>query len=379
MHRAGVNFSEKQILIVDDAPDNLRVLSSMLTKQGYTVRKALHGKMALTACGISLPDLILLDIKMPDMNGYEVCQHLKASEHTRDVPVIFLSALDGALDKVKAFSAGGADYITKPFQVEEVLARIENQLTVGHLQRQLAEKNARLEQFNQELTRSNAELEKFAYIASHDLQSPLQVIVACADLLSRKYEDTLDADAEHAFQEILNSCLRMKNLIHELLTYSRVGKNSLKFEPADCTAVLEEALANLHADISSSGACITHSQLPKVMGSRTQLMQLFQNLISNSIKFRRPSVPPKIEISAQAQKSGEWLIAVRDNGIGIAPENFHRLFEAFQRLHSYSQYPGSGLGMAICKKIVDCHGGRIWVESQQDVGTTICFTIPPVI
>lgn len=148
--------------------------------------------------------------------------------------------------------------------------------------------------------------------------------------------------------------------------------------PADCQTVLEEALANLHFDISSSGACITHSQLPKVMGNRTQLMQLFQNLISNAIKFRRPSVAPKIEISAQAHKSGEWLIAVRDNGIGMAPEHFERIFEAFHRLHSYSEYPGTGLGMAICKKIVERHGGRIWVESQQDVGTTIYFTIPSV-
>lgn len=219
MKRAGVDLSEKEILIVDDAPDNLRVLSSMLTKQGYSVRKALNGKMALTACATSLPDLILLDIRMPEMDGYEVCDHLKASERTRDVPVIFLSALDGALDKVKAFSAGGADYITKPFQVEEVLARIANQLTVRHLQRQLAEKNARLEELNEELARSNAELEQFAYIASHDLQSPLQVIVACSDILSWKYEDNLDAEAEHAFREIINACLRMKNLIHELLAY----------------------------------------------------------------------------------------------------------------------------------------------------------------
>jgi light-regulated signal transduction histidine kinase (bacteriophytochrome) len=369
-------LSEKEILIVDDAPDNLRVLSSMLTKQGYTVRKALNGNMALTACETSLPDLILLDIRMPDMDGYEVCRHLKASERTRDVPVIFLSALDGALDKVKAFSAGGADYIIKPFQVEEVLARIANQLTVRHLQRQLAEKNVRLELLNEELTRSNAELEQFAYIASHDLQSPLQVIVSCADMLSCKYEDNLDANAEHRFEEIINACLRMKNLIQDLLAYSKLGRNIIKFEPADCQTVLEEALANLHFDISSTGACITHSQLPKVMGNSTQLMQLFQNLISNAIKFRRPSVTPKIEISAEAQDGGEWLIAVRDNGIGIAPENFDRIFEAFQRLHSYSQYSGTGLGLAICKKIVERHGGRIWVQSQQQVGTTVYFTIP---
>lgn len=392
------------ILVVDDTPDNLRVLSSMLTKRGYTVRKALNGQRALNACETVLPDLILLDIMMPDMDGYEVCQRLKASETTREVPVIFLSALDSGPDKVKAFSAGGADYITKPFQVEEVIARIANQLTVRQLQRQLAEKNARLEllneeltrsnaelkqlhvqlaaqngqfqQLNLELTRSNAELEQFASIASHDLQSPLQVIVGNADLLSWKYEALLGEDAERYIREIVRAGLRMKQLIQDLLAYSRVGSGTPKFEPADCQTLLKQALANLRSEISSSGACITHLELPKVMGNGTQLIQLFQNLISNGIKFRRPSVPPQIEISARAQNGGEWLIAVRDNGIGIESQHFQHIFEAFQRLHSGDKYPGTGLGMAICKKIVDRHGGRIWVESQLGVGTTIYFTIP---
>ncbi len=392
------------ILVVDDTPDNLRILSSMLTKRGYAVRKTLSGQMALTMCDSALPDLILLDIMMPDMDGYEVCQRLKASEKTRDVPVIFLSALDSALDKVKAFSAGGADYITKPFQIQEVLARIANQLNIRQLQHQLAEKNARLELLNEELTRSNAELkqlhdqtaeqnaqlqvlnleltrsnaelEQFAYIASHDLQSPLQVIIGNAELLSRKYEAILGADAKRYIRELVKAGLRMRQLIQDLLSYSRVGSGTPKFALTDCQTLLEEVLANLRSEISSSGACITHSQMPKVMGNDTQLIQLFQNLIGNAIKFRHPSVTPQIEISAQVQNGGEWLLAVRDNGIGIDPQHFQRIFEAFQRLHSYDSYPGTGLGMAICKKIVERHGGRIWVESQLGVGTTIYFTIP---
>jgi light-regulated signal transduction histidine kinase (bacteriophytochrome) len=240
----------------------------------------------------------------------------------------------------------------------------------------MAEQNAQLQQLNLELTRSNAELEQFAYIASHDLQSPLQVIIGNAELLSRKYEGILGADAKRYIRELVSAGLRMRQLIQDLLAYSRVGSGTPKFELTDCQTLLEEVLANLRSDISSSGACITHSELPKVMGNDTQLIQLFQNLIGNAIKFRHPSVTPQIEISATAEKGGEWIIGVRDNGIGIEPQNFQRIFEAFQRLHSYDSYPGTGLGMAICKKIVERHGGRIWVESQLGVGTTIYFTIP---
>ena len=376
MNQERVDISKKDILIVDDMSDNLRVLSSMLTKQGYNVRKALNGQMALTACQTILPDLILLDIMMPGMDGYEVCQNLKADDKTRAVPVIFISALDEVFDKVKAFNAGGVDYITKPFQIEEVLARIGNQLTIQQLLHSLTEQNGQLEQLNEELGRSNVELEQFAYIASHDLQSPLQTIITSADLLRLKY--SLDANADRYVNQIVDASMRMSQLIQDLLAYSRAGTDTIEFQPTDCKVVLEEALANLDEAISSSGASITYGELPTVMAEGTQLMRLFQNLISNAIKFRHPSIPPKIKITAEAQNDGKWIIAVRDNGIGIEPQHFERIFEIFQRLHSSKQYPGTGIGMSICKKIVERHGGRIWLESQLGVGTSFYFTIPDV-
>lgn len=376
MNQERVDISKKDILIVDDMSDNLRVLSSMLTKQGYNVRKALNGQMALTACQTILPDLILLDIMMPGMDGYEVCQNLKADDKTRAVPVIFISALDEVFDKVKAFNAGGVDYITKPFQIEEVLARIGNQLTIQQLLHSLTEQNGQLEQLNEELGRSNVELEQFAYIASHDLQSPLQTIITSADLLRLKY--SLDANADRYINQIVDASMRMSQLIQDLLAYSRAGTDTIEFQPTDCKVVLEEALANLDEAISSSGASITYGELPTVMAEGTQLMRLFQNLISNAIKFRHPSVPAKIKITAEAQNDGKWIIAVRDNGIGIEPQHFERIFEIFQRLHSSKQYPGTGIGMSICKKIVERHGGRIWLESQLGVGTSFYFTIPDV-
>ncbi|HEY9862594.1 MAG TPA: response regulator [Candidatus Obscuribacterales bacterium] len=364
------------ILIVDDTPDNLRLLSKTLSEQGYEVQCAINGNLALMAVKHEPPDLILLDIKMPEMDGYEVCKRLKNQAETAEIPVIFLSALDDVFDKVKAFNVGGADYITKPFQVEEVFARIENQLTIRHLQRQLQTKNIKLEHLNQELQRSNRELEEFAYIVSHDLQQPLQTITGFAELLlALKSEINLEQEAEEYVTPILEEGIRMQELIQNLLEYSRVGTKKHHFEITDCQEILRKSLGHLHSAIEESCAIITHDTLPTLRADRIQLGQLFQNLIGNGIKYKRPNIQPKIVISVQ-EKPEEWLFRVEDNGIGIKPENFDRIFQVFQRLHTYQDYPGSGVGLAICKKIVERHQGKIWLESEWGIGTTFHFTLP---
>ena len=356
-----VALKDKHILIVDDLPDNLRVLSSILLDCGCKVRKTLSGKMALTACEKMLPDLILLDVMMPEMDGYDTCKALKKEEKTSQVPVIFISALNEAMDKVKAFEVGGADYITKPFQVEEVVARIAHQLTIMQL--------------NRELRRSNGELEQFASIVSHDLQSPLAGIVGLAELVEREYAKELNEDVLDCVQEILAAGNRMSRLVRDLLAYSRISAKPLDLKLVDCNQILEEAKANLLADISATGAKIISEELPVVRGDTTQLVQLFQNLIGNAIKFCNPEIVPVIEVSAQMQEE-KWLLAIRDNGIGIPPEKRDGIFEVFQRLHSPEEYPGHGIGLTTCQKIVRRHGGEIWVESQLGEGTTFLFTIP---
>ncbi|MGL5193206.1 MAG: ATP-binding protein [Chroococcales cyanobacterium] len=376
MIQGSADLKKPVILIVDDQPDNLRVLSSMLVLKGYNVRKALTGQMALTTCEKVIPDLILLDIMMPDLTGYEVCESLQSNPLTCKIPVIFLSALDDITAKVKAFSSGGSDYITKPFQTEEVLARIHKQLTIERLQRQLLKKNQELQTLNEELQRSNAELEQFAAIASHDLQSPLQLIIGYADMLLWQYDSLLDENGEHYLSEISKASQRMNHLIQDLLSYSRVRVGKTELEPIDCELILAEALANLQDDINSSGASITHYTLPIVLGDRTQLTQLFQNILSNAIKFRRPQVTPEINISLTLNHENFAEFSIQDNGIGIAEEDYPLVFEIFKRIHAYNQYSGTGIGMSLCKKIVEGHGGRIWLNSQLNTGTTLFFTLP---
>jgi len=375
MNSEQVNLPKQNILIIDDTPENLHFLSNGLTRKGYEVKCAISGSIALLRVFAELPDLILLDIKMPEMNGYEVCEYLKANEKTREIPVIFLSALHEVSDKVKAFASGGVDYITKPFQFEEVLARVENQLTIARLQKQLQQQNLCLQELNEELAKSNQELEEFTYIVSHDLQEPLRAVSSFTQLLAENHQSYLNSEANEYIAFILDGTTRMSQLIKDLLAYSRVGKQAREFELTDCKMVLTDVLADLQITIAETSAKITYDSLPTVMGDSVQLAQLFQNLISNAIKFHRPEIAPLIKISVEL-KSDEWLFGVHDNGIGIKTRHFERIFQIFKRLHTFGHYPGTGIGLAICKKIVEHHEGCIWVESELGVGTTFYFTIP---
>ena len=225
------------------------------------------------------------------------------------------------------------------------------------------------------LKRSNEELEQFAYVASHDLQEPLRAVSSFSQLLAKRYQGKLDTDADEFISFIVNGAKRMQTLINDLLAFSRLGTRGQPFAPVAGEEVLQTALVNLDAACTESGALITHDPLPMLLGDSTQLTQLFQNLLSNAMKFRRPKQVPQIHISA-TPGDGFWQLSVRDNGIGIDPRYFERIFILFQRLHERDTYPGTGIGLAICKKIVERHGGRLWVDSGPETGSCFHFTIP---
>lgn len=238
-------------------------------------------------------------------------------------------------------------------------------------ERKMAEQ--KLHVMAQELARSNAELEQFAYVASHDLQEPLRAITGYIQLLERRYADKLGDDAANFIRRSIAAAGRMKGLIEDLLAYSRVGRREASFTMANCSLIVQDTITSLDVIIKESDAVVQFGALPMLKADPTQLRQLFQNLISNAIKFRSEK-RPEIHIDATQQKDS-WLFTVRDNGIGIEADYAERIFLIFQRLHTRTEYPGTGIGLAICKKIVEHHGGNIWIESELNVGTTFFFTL----
>ncbi len=247
-----------------------------------------------------------------------------------------------------------------------------------HVARDITERKraeAALQRAAEELKRSNQDLEHFAYMASHDLQEPVRVISGMMQLLQRRYGPQLDEKARELIAYAVDGAGRMGNMIRDLLAYSRVDRKPKATEPADLDGALAAALATLAPSTAEAGAAITRDPLPRLVVDCGQLEQLFQNLLGNAVKFRKADQPCLIHVGAERRAEG-WTVFVRDNGIGIAPEQQGRIFEIFQRLHGQGKYSGTGIGLAICKRIVERQGGRIWVESRPDEGATFCFTIP---
>jgi signal transduction histidine kinase len=273
--------------------------------------------------------------------------------------------------KIVGSVVAGRDITEHKKLEEEVIKSRDN------LELKVQERTAELNVLIEELKRSNDELQQFAYVASHDLQEPLRTIASFTQLLERRYKSKLDNDADEFMDYIVNAAKRMQTLINDLLRYSRVMTKGKEFEPVNIEDVLDDVLGNLKMFIEENNAEITHDNLPTVMADRLQLIQLFQNLIGNSIKFKKENEPPKIHISARKdEKNKEYIFSVADNGIGMDPQYAERIFIIFQRLHTINEYHGTGIGLSIAKRIVERHGGHIWVESELGKGSTFHFTLP---
>jgi len=425
------------ILVVDDTLDNINLLATMLTEIGYKVRKALSGQMALMGVQAAPPDLILLDISMPEMNGYEVCEKLKASEQTRDIPVIFLSALDNVLDKVKAFSIGGVDYITKPFQLEEVLVRVENHLTIRRLQKQLSEQNSllkksealereksqQLEVTLRQLQQTQAQLiqsEKMSSLGqlvagiAHEINNPINFIYGNLSpieqysssllILMEKYQQELPTpsaaiqELEESYElEFLKEDLpalllsvksgvqRIRDLVLSLRSFSRLGEAEVKkvniHDGLDSTLVILQHRLNAQSNRPEIRLEKEYSKLPEVECYAGQINQVFLHILNNAIdalekvNWETSQSSPKIRICTQLIDSSHIAIAISDNGIGINESLQKKIFDPFFTTKKIGS--GIGMGLSISYQIVvESHGGELFCESMSEQGTTFNILLP---
>ena len=358
----------ENVLIVDDTPDNLRILAGMLTKEGYKIRAAPSGMRAMAAIQKELPDLILLDIMMPEMDGYEVCGRLKEDEQTRDIPVIFISALDKTVDKLAAFSAGGVDYITKPFQLEEVLARVRTHLALQEMRRKLQEQNEQLQQ-------QNAELDAFARTVAHDLKNPLGIIVGYSQMLDEDVAAMTTEELGDLGKALYKSSLKSVTIVDALLLLASVRKENIELVPLDMAKIVAQVLERLEVMMTNyQGQITVPDTWPTALGYPLWVEEVWINYLSNGLKYGGQS--PQLKLGADPLPDGMIRFWVRDTGPGLSPEEQAALFTEFTRLNEVG-VEGHGLGLSIVRRIMDKLDGYVGVESEVGQGSLFYFTLKP--
>lgn len=376
------------ILLVDDRPQNLLALEAVLASLGQNLVWAGSGEEALAKLLKQDFAVILLDVQMPELDGFQTARLIRERERTRTIPIIFITAVSHESEHhLRGYESGAVDYITKPFDPHVLRAKVAVFLEL-HRKTRLLDAQARelrqrlrerdraersLARRTAELTRSNTELDQFVQVVSHDLQQPLHTLTGFLTLLRERLAEAAEPDVERLAERCLAGAERMRMLIQDLVRYAREASTEIPSGSVSLDDALSAAMENLHADAVSTGAAVTSEPLPSVRGDRWQLTQLLQNLLANALKFRSQE-PPTIHVAAERQ-DGEWLVSIEDNGIGIPPGQEARIFTLFQRLHPSDHYPGTGVGLALCKKIVERHGGRIWAESNPSGGSTFRFTL----
>ena len=368
------NYSQDppSVPMVDDTPANLELLSGMLKGRGYKVRAAVSGELALRAVRNSPPDLILLDIMMPEMDGYEVCEKLKAEERLKEIPVIFLSVLSETMDKVKAFGAGGVDYITKPFQFEEVEARVETHLELRRQKLLLVESYNKL----RELEKMRDSL---VHMIIHDLRSPLAGIFAYLQLISENAKNVLSPDSVRNINEAMKAAKQMIQMVSDVLDTSKMEEGQMKLQLAECDLghILIEGISGLKSIFNGREVRFTPPEHPlKVLADREIISRVVQNLLANAIKFT-PKDGALIRLGIEP--AGDRVrVRIEDNGRGVAPENREKIFEKFAQveLRDGHQRNSTGLGLTFCKLAVEAHDGSIGIDGKEDKGSSFWFELP---
>lgn len=406
------------ILIVDDKQENLFSLQKLLQLNLYEVETAASGEDALKKVLKKEYSLIILDVQMPSMDGYEVAETLNGYSKTRNIPIIFLSAVN--IDKrfiTQGYASGGVDYITKPFDPELLLLKVKTFYRLSEQTRELKETQAALSeeieirkeaekalhdvnqgleekvkertrellQANRELEISNSELQQYASLASHDLQEPLRKIITFSHIIDERYLVNLQEAKKH-MHKVIDSAERMRNLINDLLNYSKLS-TTVQFSETELNIILKEAISDLELAIQEKHAIIEVDDLPTLEIIPGQMRQVFQNILSNALKFSKKDQPPRIRIwgewlndlntsSSQNNAGNYYRLFIEDNGIGFNEMYLDKIFTIFQRLHGKQEYEGTGIGLAIVKKIIEKHDGLLQAKSKEGEGTTFIITLP---
>ncbi|HMH08972.1 MAG TPA: ATP-binding protein [Terriglobales bacterium] len=362
-----------RILLVEDSPFDVELVLRALWKGGFHVSSDVVQTVDDFRRRIQATsyDVILADYNLPQWSGMEALAILQ--RENLDVPLIVVTGYLGEEKAVECVKQGATDCVLKD-RLGRLALSVRRALEEKRLREQRRASEKELANKVAELARSNAELEQFVDVASHDLQEPLRMIANYTQLLAQRYRGKLDEQADKYIAYSVDGAVRMQALIHDLLKLSRVGQQEIELRTTECRAVVEQALKNLQAAVDESRAVVNWNLLPVVMADPSQLTQVFQNLIANAIKFHGEQTPV-IRIEAE-KKDHEWVLAVSDNGIGIPAESWQDIFVIFRRLHDRTEYAGNGIGLSICKKIIERHGGKLWVEAQAKPGCRFKFTLP---
>lgn len=358
------------LLIVDDRPENLLSLEAVLEAPDRDIVRAHSGNEALSLMLKHDFALVLLDVQMPGMDGFETAQLMRGLEKTRGVPIIFVSAINKEQTFVfRGYEAGAVDYLFKPVEPHILQGKVNVFLD---LYRQREDKK----QLLAELERSNQELQDFAHMTSHDLKAPLRSVRFSLQMLREDFAPALAEEGCEYLDTMDRSVKRMQILIDDLLDYAKVANSPHAFGAVDLNQILEDVLVDLHPQLQDADAQVEAATLPTVRGDQTQLTRLLQNLIGNAVKYRRAAVAPRITISVADTTDNQAHIAIEDNGMGFDNQHAERIFQPFQRLVPKSKLEGSGIGLAICKKIVTHHGGTIQAVGRPDEGAVFTLCLP---
>jgi two-component system, sensor histidine kinase and response regulator len=377
-----------RVLLVDDRPDNLLALTAVLEPLGADLVTAHSGEEALRHLLGEEFAVIVLDVQMPVLDGFETARLIKQRERTRHIPIVFLTAISGEPEHyLRGYEVGAVDYVYKPFAPEILRAKVRVFIELWQrgavIERQRAELEARLADLDRanealarqalELERSNAALERFAEVAAHELRQPLHNVAGFQDLLLDRHREALGDQAAELAERAAAGVDEARSLIGALLDYAKAGSQPLRQERVSLAEALDEARREV-AGLREQGATVVSGALPVVRGDRRMLVRLLANLLDNAVKFRSEE-PPRVRVRAE-RAGGAWKVVLRDNGIGIDPSDVPRLFTVFARLHAKGERPGHGVGLAVCRRIVERHGGTIGCDPAPGGGTAIWFTLP---